>query len=84
MFTGKPGGVFRGEKHSNGGDVAGLADAAERSLREDALLESGSDEAAAVGAFSLDSYIQSFSVGNAMLTVPSAPSHGGNVQRSMW
>ena len=54
LFTGKSGGVFRGEKDSDGGDVAGLADAAERSPREDGLLEIRCDEAAAVGTFSLD------------------------------
>jgi hypothetical protein len=54
LFTGKPGRVFRREKDSDGGDVAGLADVAERSLREDDLLEIRSDEAAAVSTFSLD------------------------------
>jgi hypothetical protein len=36
------------------GDVARFADAAERSLRDGGLLEIRSDDAAAVGAFSLD------------------------------
>ena len=50
----KPGGVFRGQKDSDGGDITWLADAAERGLREGELFELRSDEAAAVGAFSLD------------------------------
>jgi hypothetical protein len=53
-LAGKKGGVFRGQKDSDGGDVARLADAAERGLRDGDLLEVRSDEAAAVGAFSLD------------------------------
>jgi hypothetical protein len=52
--TRSKGGVFRGQKNSDGGDVARLADAAERGLRDGDLLEVRSDEAAAVGAFSLD------------------------------
>jgi hypothetical protein len=53
-LAGKPGGVFRGQKDSDGGDITWLADAAERGLREGELFELRSDEAAAVGAFSLD------------------------------
>ncbi len=53
-LAGKPGGVFRGQKDRDGGDITWLADAAERGLREDGLFELRSDEAAAVGAFSLD------------------------------
>jgi hypothetical protein len=53
-LAGKPGGVFRGQKDSDGGDITWLADAAERRLREGELFELRSDEAAAVGAFSLD------------------------------
>ena len=54
MLTGEPGGVFRGQKDSDRSNVAGLADAAKRSLRENGLLEIRSDESPAVGAFSLD------------------------------
>ena len=54
LLAGEPGGVFRRQKDSDGGDVARLADAAERSLRDGALLEIRSDDAAAVGAFGLD------------------------------
>jgi hypothetical protein len=54
LLTGEPGRVFRGQKDSDGGDVARLADAAERSLRDGGLLEFRSDDAAAVGAFRLD------------------------------
>ena len=50
----KPGGVFRGQKDSDGGDITWLADAAERRLREGELFELRSHEAAAVGTFSLD------------------------------
>src|SRR5260221_1106637 len=53
-LAGKPGGVFRGQKDSDGGNITWLADAAERGLREGELFELRSDEAAAVGAFSLD------------------------------
>ena len=53
-LAGKLGGVFRGQKDSDGGDITWLADAAERRLREGELFELRSDEAAAVGAFSLD------------------------------
>ena len=53
-LAGKPRGVLRGQKDSDGGDIARLADAAERGLREGGLLELRSDEAATVGAFSLD------------------------------
>jgi hypothetical protein len=54
LFTGEPGGVFGRQKDGDGCDVAGSADAAERSLREGGLREIRSDEAAAVRAFSLD------------------------------
>ena len=54
LLAGEPGGVVRSQKDSDGGDVARLADAAERSLRDDGLLEVRADEAAAVGAFGLD------------------------------
>ncbi len=53
-LAGKPGGIFRGQKDSDGGDITWLADAAERGLGEGGLFELRSDEAAAVGAFSLD------------------------------
>ena len=53
-LAGKPGGIFRGQKDSDGGDITWLADAAERGLREGGLFELRSDETAAVGAFSLD------------------------------
>src|SRR5580704_10664065 len=53
-LAGKPGRVFRGQKDSDGGDITWLADTAERRLREGELFERRSDEAAAVGAFSLD------------------------------
>jgi hypothetical protein len=39
LLAGEPGGVFRRQKDSDGGDVARLADAAERSLRDGGLLE---------------------------------------------
>ena len=54
LLAGEPGGVFRRQKDGDGGDVARLADAAERSLRDGGLLKIRSDDAAAVGAFSLD------------------------------
>jgi hypothetical protein len=54
LLAGEPGGVFRRQKDSDGGDVARLADAAKRSLRDGGLLEIRSDDAATVGAFSLD------------------------------
>ena len=54
LLAGEPGGVFRRQKDSDGGDVARLADAAERSLGDGGLLEIRSDYAATVGAFSLD------------------------------
>ena len=54
LLAGEPGGVFRRQKDSDGGDVARLADAAKRSLRDGGLLEIRSDDATAVGAFSLD------------------------------
>src|ERR1700747_1311847 len=53
LLAGEPGGVFRRQKDSDGGDVARLADATERSLRDGGLLEIRSDDAPAVGAFSL-------------------------------
>ena len=39
LLAGEPGGVFRRQKDSDGGDVARLADAAERSLGDGGLLE---------------------------------------------
>src|SRR3982074_3809273 len=45
---------MRGQKESNRGNVARLADAAERSLRDGRPLEIGSDENAAVATFRLD------------------------------
>src|SRR6478736_3907072 len=54
LFASKPGGVFRRQKDSDGGDVARLADAAQRGLRDGGLLEIRSDDATAVSAFSLD------------------------------
>ncbi|MFZ3375754.1 MAG: hypothetical protein WA183_09390, partial [Chthoniobacterales bacterium] len=36
-LAGKPGGVFRGQKDSDGGDITWLADATERRLREGEL-----------------------------------------------
>jgi hypothetical protein len=54
LLASEPGGVFGGKKDSDRGNVAGLADAAKRSLRENGLLEIRSDESPAVGAFSLD------------------------------
>ena len=50
LLAGEPGGVFRRQKDSDGGDVARLADAAKRSLRDGGLLEIRSDDAAAVDA----------------------------------
>jgi hypothetical protein len=54
VLASEPCGVMRGQKESNRGDVARLADATERSLRDGRPLEIGSDEAAAVGTFGLD------------------------------
>ena len=48
LFTSKPGGVFRGQKDRDGGDVAGSANAAERSLREGGLREIRSDRKSVV------------------------------------
>jgi hypothetical protein len=45
LLADEPGGVFRRQKDSDGGDVARLADAAERSLRDGGLLEIRSDDA---------------------------------------
>ena len=39
LLAGEPARVFRGQENGNGGDVAWLADAAERSLRDEGLLQ---------------------------------------------
>ena len=53
-FAGEPAGVLGGEEDGDGGDVAGLADASERSLGLAVLLPFTADEADGVRAFGLD------------------------------
>jgi hypothetical protein len=76
-LAGKPGGVFRGQKDSDGGDIIWLADAAERRLRDGEFFELRSDEAAAVGAFSLD-YAGTEGVDPDLFRAELAGQHDGN------
>src|SRR5580693_2486125 len=76
-LAGKPGGVFRGQKDSDGGDIIWLADAAERRLRDGELFERRSDEAAAVGTFSLD-YAGTEGVDPDLLRAELAGQHDGD------
>jgi hypothetical protein len=55
-LAGQPGGVFRGQKDSDGGDITWLADAAERGLREGGLFELRSDELNASATPSITEY----------------------------
>src|SRR5271170_5940107 len=53
-LAGEPGGIVRGQEDGYGSDVAGLADASERSLYDSALLKFRANEAGGVRAFGFD------------------------------